>query len=349
MTNHKSKRGSVISLTIFFLILLSTGLSGYYVWQGFLHGFDKYLPILCSTLLLDGLGIFALIFKVSFESRRRAMVPFVCSLLLIVVCSIHLAALANMRTGVLSQDEADTRAKSLDDDRHSRNVKDADALVEKNCAQCKPERKRRMYQSEMARLEQAQASMNRTMESIGGERSWGRRYVEDYATAVQLVFGLLCGLAMLVNNFVRMYAEDPAPEAETWPSEIEVKRSSTRRADFAIAPAKNARRSSSVLGQDGAKEKTQGDQNTGLEALRAALSDISFYHPGISFKADLKPDFPREPDHVRIRAMLANQGTQETIHSIRIRLDVLNDATTMERSAFTKRLRNFLNQSGFEL
>ena len=97
MTNHKSKRASVISLTIFFLILLSTGLSGYYIWQGLLYGFDKYLPILCSTLLLDGLGVFALVFKVSFESRRRAMVPFVCSLLLIVVCSIHLAALANMR------------------------------------------------------------------------------------------------------------------------------------------------------------------------------------------------------------------------------------------------------------
>src|SRR5262249_62147538 len=109
------KRAPVVSLTIFFLVLLSSGLSGYYVWQGALHGFDKYLPILCSTLLLDGLGVFALVFKVSFETRRRAIVPFVASLLLIVVCAIHLAALANMRTGAISLDEADTRAKKLDD------------------------------------------------------------------------------------------------------------------------------------------------------------------------------------------------------------------------------------------
>src|SRR5262247_2758748 len=111
----KNKRAPVISLTIFFLILLSTGLSGYYVWQGFLHGFDKYLPILCSTLLLDGLGVFALVFKVTFETRRRSMVPFVASLLLLVVCSIHLAALANMRTGIMSRDEDDARSKTIDD------------------------------------------------------------------------------------------------------------------------------------------------------------------------------------------------------------------------------------------
>src|SRR5215510_7744628 len=131
--NKNKKRAPVVSLTIFFLILLSTGLSGYYIWQGALHGFDKYLPILCSTLLLDGLGIFALVFKVSFETKRRAFVPFIASLLLIVVCSIHLAALANMRVGALSQDESDARAKSLDDDRHARNVSDANALVQANC------------------------------------------------------------------------------------------------------------------------------------------------------------------------------------------------------------------------
>src|SRR2546428_583687 len=170
MANH-TKRASVISLTIFFLVLLSTGLSGYYVWQGFLHGFDKYLPILCSTLLLDGLGIFALVFKVSFETRRRALIPFIASLLLILVCSIHLAALANMRVGAISQDESDARAKSLDDNRHARNVRDANALVERNCAQCSPERKRRMYQVEMNRLEKAQA--NPSTQSSGSEGSWG--------------------------------------------------------------------------------------------------------------------------------------------------------------------------------
>src|SRR5262245_40802061 len=140
--NKNKKRAPVVSLTIFLLILLSSGLSGYYIMQGFQHGFAGYLPILASCLWLDGLGIFALVFKVSFETRARAMVPFVCSLLLIVVCSVHLAALANMRTGVLSQDEADARTKTIDDDRHARNVKDARELVETNCPQCSPERKR---------------------------------------------------------------------------------------------------------------------------------------------------------------------------------------------------------------
>src|SRR5262247_3614785 len=100
----KNKRAPVISLTIFFLILLSTGLSGYYVWQGFLHGFDKYLPILCSTLLLDGLGVFALLFKVTFETRRHALVPFVASLSLLIVCAVHMVALADWRIGSISRD-----------------------------------------------------------------------------------------------------------------------------------------------------------------------------------------------------------------------------------------------------
>src|SRR5262249_24988275 len=177
-TMLKSKRAPVISLTIFFLILLSTGLSGYYIWQGVLHGFDKYLPILASTLLLDGLGVFALVFKVTFENRRRALTPFICSILLILVCSVHLAALANMRVWATAQDEQTARAQSLDDDRHARNVTDANELVDRDCSNCSPERKRRMYQSEMARLEKApQAPANQSTQSIGSGRSWGRRYV----------------------------------------------------------------------------------------------------------------------------------------------------------------------------
>jgi len=102
MNKQKTKRAPVVSLTLFLLILLSSGLSGYYIWQGFLHGSAGYLPILESCLWLDGLGVFALVFKFSFETRRRALVPFIASLLLICVCSVHLAALANMRTGVIS-------------------------------------------------------------------------------------------------------------------------------------------------------------------------------------------------------------------------------------------------------
>ena len=80
----------------------------------------KLRSVLTLTLLM--LGVFALVFKVSFETRRRAVVPFVASLSLLIVCSIHLAALANMRVGVISQDEADTRARSIDDGRHARKI-----------------------------------------------------------------------------------------------------------------------------------------------------------------------------------------------------------------------------------
>lgn len=125
-----------------------------------------------------------------------------------------------MRTGAISLDELDTRAKRLDDDRHARNVQDANALVELNCAQCSPERRRRMYQSEMARLEKASISGDsqiRNSANTSGERSWGRRYVETYATGAQLIFGLLCGLALLVNNFLRMYADEPRLADEPFP------------------------------------------------------------------------------------------------------------------------------------
>ena len=280
MKTHNKKRAPVISLTIFFLVLLSTGLSGYYVWQGFLRGFDKYLPILCSTLLLDGLGVFALVFKVSFETRRRALVPFLCSLLLLVVCSIHLAALANMRVGAISQDESDARTKTLDDDRHARNVRDANALVAANCAQCPPERKRRMYQSEMSRLEKSSA-VDKTVTSVTeiSTRSWGRRYVEDYATAVRLIFGLLAGLAMLINNFVRLYAEEPKPADEfLYESEFDASvKTASKESRFSHTPNSDSERQSLILSQKSVRVSLpEPDRKEALKKLREHLKALSF-------------------------------------------------------------------------
>src|SRR5262245_44031464 len=117
---QRNRRASLIALTLFFNIILASGLSGYYIWQGALHGFDRYLPVLASCLWLDGLAIFALIFKVSYESRERALVPFLCSLGLILVCSVHLAALAGSRTWAIGRDEDDARTKTQSDDRHGR-------------------------------------------------------------------------------------------------------------------------------------------------------------------------------------------------------------------------------------
>lgn len=327
------KRMPVISLTIFFLILLSTGLSGYYVWLGLKSGFDKVLPILASCLLMDGLGVFALVFKVSFETRKRAMTPFICSLLLLAVCSIHLAALANMRTGAISRDEEDTRTKTLEDDRHARDVRDANALVELNCSSCSPERKRRMYQSEMARLEKAENGKNPQMRDSTeiGEKSWGRRYVEDYATAVQLIFGLLCGLAMLVNNFVRLYADEPANE---FPNEIEVKNRLPIKRENLRAQKETQRTIDSF---DSAKYAA------GAQALRDALKDISFRLKGYSFKVTVKPD------SVWIMMVEAVQGTQQTVSSCRCELAILRDAETMPRDKFARKLELTLKRGGFEI
>jgi hypothetical protein len=340
MSSNK-KRAPVISLTIFFLILLSSGLSGYYLWQGFLHGFDKYLPILCSTLLLDGLGVFALVFKVSFETRRRAMVPFVASLALLVVCSIHLAALANMRTGILSRDEDDARSKTLDDDRHARNVRDANALVETNCAGCKPERKRRMYQSEMSRLEKLSAVEKGTT-TVGeiSTRSWGRRYVEDFATAVQLIFGLLCGLAMLVNNFVRLYADEPETEPDEFPSELEVEnRTRARRENF--TPKSDSERQSLILSQKSPPLSLEdGVRKDALKRLREHLKVIAFQSPGQWFKADLVRG------GVTIRLFERQHG-----HEICISQTTQSDKllVAVDREDFRERLIDELRHQGFEI
>jgi len=81
----------------------------------------------------------------------------------------------------------------------------------------------------------------------------------------------------------------------------------------------------------------------GLKILRDVLKDISFRLAGVSFKTDLKSDC------VWIRAMRANQGTQETISSASAKLDILADAVTMPRQAFRERLERFLRQNGFAI
>ena len=81
----------------------------------------------------------------------------------------------------------------------------------------------------------------------------------------------------------------------------------------------------------------------GLKRLREVLKDISFELPGVSFKADVKADA------VWVRAKRANRGTQETIASAKAKLSLLDDAMSMERTAFRERLERFLLQNRFEI
>src|SRR5262249_10534213 len=93
------------------------------------------------------------------------------------------------------------------------------------------------------------------------------------------------------------------------------------------------------------KEPTQnhGSFNSeGLKRLREALRDISFRLHKRSFKSAIRGDA------VWIYLVRANHGTQETTHSAKAKLSLLDDAVRMERNAFRERLENFLRQNGFE-
>ncbi len=170
-------------------------------------------------------------------------------------------------------------------------------------------------------------------------------------------FGELA-LAITTLIFIRVRssltnAPRQVDELDDFPPEIDAdiieKRSPTKCADFTVTPAKKARRSARVLDQDAVQKKTRDDLANGLATLREALSDISFYHPNTSFKAYIKPDAPKAPDHVLVRAMLAREGTQETIYSTKLKLSVLDDALQMPHDQFRARLTRTLNRAGFQL
>jgi hypothetical protein len=90
--------------------------------------------------------------------------------------------------------------------------------------------------------------------------------------------------------------------------------------------------------------KTHASFNSeGLRSLREALRDISFRLHKFSFKVDIRGEA------VWIRMVYARSGTQETAHSVRAKLSILDDAVNMERNAFRERLEQFLKESGFEI
>jgi len=116
------------------------------------------------------------------------------------------------------------------------------------------------------------------------------------------------------------------------------------RADFSKTPEKaKTHVSSQNKDTDGQQEKTQRDAGEGMKRLRDTLKDISFHHPGTSFKADIKPDC------VWIRAMVSDHGIQRTESSAKAKLEILDDAMQMTAEDFRLRLEKFLKQKGFNL
>jgi hypothetical protein len=122
-------------------------------------------------------------------------------------------------------------------------------------------------------------------------RSWGRRYVEDYATAVQLIFGLLCGLAMLINNFVRLYADELEPTKTTtdeFPSELDAcERVASKESRFQMSKSDSERQSLILSQKPGHVSLPDAARKDALKRLREHLKAVAFYHPNKWFKADL--------------------------------------------------------------
>jgi hypothetical protein len=145
------------------------------------------------------------------------------------------------------------------------------------------------------------------------------------------------------SNVQNVPAREPE---EDFPDQIDIteKRSPPRRENLMTPAGKDT----SVLVEKKDTAKTHasfdfGHSAKGAKRLREALRDISFRTPNRSFKIDIKSTY------LWIRQMQANQGTQETIHSAKAKLSILDDALTMPSDAFRERLETFLRKRGFEI
>jgi len=159
-------------------------------------------------------------------------------------------------------------------------------------------------------------------------------YLTRWDSTIRLAnFGELA-LAVFTPIFIRVRSSlTNAPRevyADEFPDELEVKnRLPIKRQNFTAK-------------KDSAKTH-ESSNSEGLKRLREALKDISFRLHKRSFKAYVKDDA------VWIRMMKARHGTQETIASAKSKLDILQDAVRMERTAFRERLEWFLAENGFEI
>lgn len=144
--------------------------------------------------------------------------------------------------------------------------------------------------------------------------------------------------AFTLFALAKLTEESREPEADEFPHDLDIStRTPARRPDF--------RKTHVSFGQEKTPKTHVSFDPEGLRRMRETLRDISFRLAGVSFKADVKED----QGCVWIRAMRANQGTQETIASARAKLDILADAITMAPDAFRARLEKFLRQNEFEI
>lgn len=144
-------------------------------------------------------------------------------------------------------------------------------------------------------------------------------------------FGEL-GLSIITLIFVRTRsaARNQRAAFEEFPHDLNVEdRLPTRRENFT---------QKKEITKDHAPSNPEG-----LRRLREALKDISFRLAGRSFKA-----FTRG-DAVWILMVRANQGTQETVASVKAKAGLLDDAVRMAPAVFQPRLEKFLRENSFEI
>ena len=155
----------------------------------------------------------------------------------------------------------------------------------------------------------------------------------------------LYGLSAFTLFALAKLMDDPAPEADEFPDELEVKNSLPAKRQN-LTPKTTTR--GDAIGDTRSQQKTtQGVQYPGLGRLRETLSLIGFANPPGHYKVDLKPD--PSPRYLLIRHMVSNHGDESTTHSARAKLSLLDDALKMAPDAFRDRLEKFLRENGFEI
>jgi hypothetical protein len=154
-----------------------------------------------------------------------------------------------------------------------------------------------------------------------------------------LNFGELA-LAVITLIYIRNWSAKTNAPGAIYVEEFPILPGVTARAS---APGPAFRKTHASYEQEKTQKTHASYDSEGLKRLREALKDISFRLVRRCFKVDVRGDA------VWIRLVKANNSTQETIHSAKAKLDILNDAVRMDRSKFRERLEKFLRENGFEI
>ena len=152
---------------------------------------------------------------------------------------------------------------------------------------------------------------------------------------------LACLTLILIRN-VSARSNSPVQTAPIFPGVRS--RTPVPVAPFAQTHASSV--SSVSSGQTQTQTQTHASSNfnpEGLRLLREVLRDIAFHLPNQSFKVDVRGNA------VWVRLMRSVSGTQQTEATAKAKLEILNDALTMQRDAFRDRLNRFLRQNGFNI